>query len=92
MIDPIGNRLIVEVKAETKSGIIIVQSAAPYKKGVVLKAGEGKYTLHGEKIPMTIKVGDTVVFDNNAGKELSKKDGKEIRILFEDEVWGTENE
>ncbi len=88
MLDPIGNRVIIEtVKEETRTigGLIIPKvTNERYTSGKVIATGRGKYCSDGSMIPMSIKVGDTVTFDKAAGREY----GTSMRIMFEDEVWG----
>lgn len=58
---PLGARLIVKPEPqeeETKSGIIIADSAkTPVLKGAVVSASSD--------VPLTVKVGDTVVFNRH---------------------------
>lgn len=62
---PLGDRVLIEVKAEEKtSGGIILSEAmqvADGKIGVVVAVGNGVYTNNGAKIPMEVKVGDKVM-------------------------------
>ena len=62
---PLGDRVLIEVKAEEKtaSGIILGESMreADGKIGVVVAVGNGVYTNNGAKIPMEVSVGDKVM-------------------------------
>ena len=62
---PLGDRVLIELKAEEKtaSGIILTESAQSLdgKIGIVVAVGNGVYTNNGAKIPMEIKVGDKVM-------------------------------
>ena len=64
MAKPLGDRILIELKAEEKtaSGIILTESAQSLdgKIGTVVAVGNGVYTNNGAKIPMEIKVGDKV--------------------------------
>lgn len=60
---PLLNRIVVrkvELDAKTKSGLIL-QKADGLNYGVVLEAGPGSYDSNGKGIPMSVKVGDTVL-------------------------------
>lgn len=91
-IQPLEDRLVVEAisnTATTASGIVIPDTAGKEKpqKGKVIAVGEGKITSEGKKIPMTVKVGDTVLFRKYGPDEI-KIDGKEVLILSESDVLG----
>ena len=90
-ITPLHDRVVVKPadKNEEKqlaSGIIIpetVDKERPYK-GVVVAVGGGKYD-DGDLIPMTVKVGDTVLFSKYGYDEV-KIEGEEYYILSESSV------
>ena len=83
-IKPLADRVIIEpAAAETKtaSGIFIPDTAKEKpQKGVVVAAGNGK-----KDEPMTVKVGDTVLYGKYAGTEL-KHDGTDYLIMREDDI------
>lgn len=83
---PLADRVLVEpVAAETKtaSGIIIPDTAKEKpQEGVVVAVGEGK-----KDEPLTVKVGDRVLYGKYAGTEL-KLDGKEYLIVRESDLLG----
>lgn len=83
-IKPLSDRVLVEPKpAETKtaSGIYIPDSAKEKpQEGKVVAVGNGK-----KDHPMTVKVGDTVLYGKYAGTEL-KFDGKDYLIMREDDI------
>ena len=90
-VKPLGDRLLVkpdEKGREKKlpSGIIIPESADKEKpaQGVVIAAGNGKYD-DGKLTPMTVKVGDTILFSKYGYDEI-KIDGEEYFILAESNV------
>lgn len=60
---PLLNRIVVrkvEPEAKTKSGLIL-QKPDSLNYGVVLEAGPGSYDSNGKIVPMSVKVGDTVL-------------------------------
>lgn len=83
-VTPIGNRVVVEaVEAETKtvSGIIIPDNAKEKpQKGVVVAVGSGK-----KDEPMTVKVGDTVLYSQYGGTEM-KHEGGEYLVMQESDI------
>ena len=83
-IKPLADRVLVEPLAAEKttaSGLIIPDSAKEkQQKGTVIAVGKG---LKDE--PMTVKVGDTVLFGKYAGTELVV-DGTEYMIMRETDI------
>lgn len=83
-IKPLSDRVLIEpAAAETKtaSGIFIPDTAKEKpQKGTVVAAGKGK-----KDEPMTVKIGDTVLYGKYAGTEL-KLDGKDYLIMREDDI------
>jgi chaperonin GroES len=84
-IKPLADRVLVEAAAaETKTagGIIIPDSAKEKpQKGTVIAVGTGK-----KDEPLTVKVGDTVLYGKYAGTEL-QVDGKEYLIMKESDIY-----
>ncbi|HAB35964.1 MAG: hypothetical protein RL168_299 [Bacteroidota bacterium] len=83
-ITPLADRVIVEpAAAETKtaSGIIIPDTAQEKpQKGTVVAVGNGK-----KDEPMTVKVGDTVLYGKYAGTEF-KYEGSDYLIMRESDI------
>jgi len=83
---PLADRVLIEpAEAEkvTASGIIIPDSAKEKPlKGKVVAAGEGKVDE-----PMTVKVGDEVLFGQYSGTEI-KLDGNTYMIMRESDIYG----
>ena len=92
-ITPLGDRIVVapEKAGEEKklpSGIIIpvtVNKERP-EQGIVVAVGSGKIDA-GKLVPMTVTVGDTVLFSKYGFDEV-KIDGVEYFILTESSVLG----
>lgn len=84
-VKPLADRVLVEPMAAettTASGIIIPDTAKEKPvKGTVVAAGPGKVDE-----PMTVKVGDTVLYGKYAGTELNV-DGKEYLIMRESDIF-----
>jgi chaperonin GroES len=90
-IKPLGSRLVVEpVEREdvTASGIVLPETAKEKpQKGKVLSTGPGDRNEKGERIPLDVKKGDTVLFAKYSGTEI-KVDDKKLLILKESDVLG----
>lgn len=90
-IKPLQDRLIVkrfESEEKTASGIIIPDSAKEKPmEGEVIAVGPGRTYDNGNKMEMTVKVGDKVLFAKYAGTEI-KFDGEEYLIMREDDILG----
>ena len=86
---PLGDKILikrVEAETKTKSGIVLPDSAKEKpKRGKILAVGTGKRLDDGTVAPMTLKVGDEVIFTSYAGTEI-KLDGDEVMIMSEDDV------
>lgn len=84
-IKPLADRVVVEPSpAETKtaSGIIIPDTAKEKpQEGVIVAAGPGK-----KDEPVTVKVGDKVLYGKYAGTEL-KLNGKDYLIMRESDIF-----
>jgi chaperonin GroES len=87
---PLEDRLVVEAMDEMEkhsSGIIIPDTVSKEKpqKGKVISVGPGKFDDDGKRVPMDVKVGDTVLFTKYGPTEV-KVDGKELLILSQSDV------
>ena len=88
-LQPLGDRVLVEPVAKeevTKGGIVLPDTVKEKpQEGKVLAVGPGKMTDSGKLIPMTVKVGDVVVYAKYGGTEY-KEDVKELMILRESDI------
>ena len=90
---PLADRVVVEAapaETMTASGIYIPETAQEKpQQGVVVAAGPGKYAdLTGNLIPLSVKVGDQVLYSKYAGTEVNI-DGKEYLVMREADILGT---
>ncbi len=85
-IKPLSDRVIIEPAAaetQTASGIIIPDTAKEKPlRGKIVAAGAGK-----KDEPMTVKVGDSVLFGQYSGTEI-KIDGLTYLIMRESDIYG----
>jgi chaperonin GroES len=91
-ITPLSDHILIKpIKEEqtTKSGIVIPETAEKEQpiKGEVIAVGPGKLNDKGERIPISVKVGDTVLFKKYGPDEIKLKDesGKEVEYLIAQE-------
>ena len=88
-VKPLEDRVILKpMEAETKtSGGIIIPDNAKEKpqKGEVVAVGPGKVSDKGQKIPMTLKQGDKVLYGKYSGTEVTV-DGTDYLIVRESDV------
>jgi chaperonin GroES len=87
-IKPLGDRILVKkLEAGKKSGTIIIPDTAKEKPqtGEVLAVGTGKVDKSGNRIPLSVKKGDRVLFAKYAGDDW-KMGSDEYLFLTEDEV------
>jgi chaperonin GroES len=76
----------LEAEEKTAGGIIIPDNAKEKpQKGEVVAAGPGKIADTGEKITMTLKKGDKVLYGKYSGTEVSIE-GKDYLIIRESDV------
>ncbi len=84
MIKPLADRIVIKVIEDTEqtSGGIFIPDSAKEKpqKGEVVAVGLGKTNDKGEREPMDVKVGDTILYAKYAGTDV-KVDGAEYKIL-----------
>ncbi|MBP7900963.1 MAG: co-chaperone GroES [Gammaproteobacteria bacterium] len=86
---PLSDRVVVKRMEEEKTtagGIFIPDSAKEKPaKGEILAIGEGKRADNGSIVPMSVKVGDKVLFGKYAGQEV-KVDGEDVLVMREDDI------
>jgi len=84
-IKPLADRVLIEPAAaeeKTASGIIIPDTAKEKpQRGSVVAIGTGK-----KDEPLTVKVGDTVLYGKYAGQEITVE-GKDYMIMKESDIF-----
>lgn len=88
---PLNDRVLVkrlESEEKTAGGLYIPDTAKEKpSKGEVVAVGPGKVADDGKKIAMTVKKGDSVLFNKYAGTEI-KIDGIDHLVMREDDILG----
>ncbi|MDR9754561.1 co-chaperone GroES [Pseudomonas sp. SZMC_28357] len=87
---PLHDRVVVrrsEEEKKTAGGIVLPGSAAEKpNQGEVLAVGPGKALENGEVRPLSVKVGDKVVFGPYSGSNTVKVDGEDLLVIGESEI------
>lgn len=90
-VTPLFDRVLVKRNDEvtrTRSGLFLPESATEKPmQGTVLAVGQGKVADNGSLSPLTVKVGDQVIFGKYSGTEI-KVDGEDRLILKEEDILG----
>ena len=90
-IRPLYDRVVVKRKEEEamSAGGIVLPGSAKEKpnQGEVVAIGTGAVTDSGDIRPLTLKVGDQVVFGQYGGNAVTI-DGEELIIMSESEIYG----
>jgi chaperonin GroES len=88
---PLNDRIVLkpvapEDEKTTASGIIIPDTVSKEKpeQGTVVAVGDGRWE-DGKRVPLSVKVGDKVVFSRYGYDEV-KLDGEEYYILREENI------
>ncbi|MDP8970948.1 MAG: co-chaperone GroES [Actinomycetota bacterium] len=83
-LKPLDDRVVVqasEAEETTASGLVIPDTAKEKpQQGTVIAVGPGRVSDQGERIPLDVKEGDTVVYSKYGGTEI-KLGGEEYLIL-----------
>jgi chaperonin GroES len=88
-VKPLADRIILrplEAEQKTAGGIIIPDAAKEKpQKGEIVAVGPGKVADNGQKIEMSLKNGDKVLYGKYSGTEVSI-DGQDYLIMKESDV------
>tara|TARA_B100001996_G_scaffold287326_1_gene227564 strand:+ start:122 stop:409 length:288 start_codon:yes stop_codon:yes gene_type:complete len=91
MLKPIDARLIVKKakrEEQTASGIVLPDTVSDQNQtaqGEVVAVGPGSRSLTGELMPMSIKVGEVIIYQRFGGQEVDYQ-GQEYVVLMEKDV------
>jgi chaperonin GroES len=88
-VKPLADRIIIrplEAEAKTAGGIIIPDNAKEKpQKGEVVAVGPGKIADNGQKVVISLKAGDKVLYGKYSGTEVTIE-GEEYLIVRESDV------
>lgn len=89
-LNPLHDRVVVkriEADTQTSGGIIIPDNVAEKPdQGIVLAVGAGRRTEDGVLVPMSLAVGDQVLFGKNNGEQV-KIEGEDLLVLKETDIF-----
>ena len=89
-LKPLYDRVIVkadEAEEKTASGLILADSAKEKPtRGSVIAVGEGKFNDQGVRVPLDVKVGDTVIYSKYGATEV-KNGTEELLILRDSDIY-----
>lgn len=89
-IQPLGDRVVVKPQAaeeKTAGGLFIPDTAKEKpQRGTIVAVGPGRVE-NGNKIDMTVKEGDTVLYGKYAGTEIALGDD-DVLIMRESDILG----
>ncbi len=87
-ITPLSDRVVVKASEDTeqmRGGLYIPDTAKEKpQQGEIIAAGPGKYE-DGKLVPMSVKVGDKVLYGKYSGTEITL-DNEQVLILRESDV------
>lgn len=87
-LKPIDDRVVVElIEAESvsKGGIVIHDNAKEKsRRGMVTAVGPGRILESGDRLELTVSVGDEVLFNEYSGVEIEKG----IKVIRESDILG----
>ena len=87
---PLYDRVIVkpfEEEQKSSGGILLGSAAVKSTRGKVVAVGKGRVLDNGTFAPMSVKVGDTVVYNEGDGCKKEKLDGEDVVIISETDVF-----
>lgn len=89
-LKPLGNRVFIEPlegEQTTESGIVIPDNAEKERpqKGKVLAVGPGRFNDKGERMEVSVKEGDMVLFKKYGPDEI-EIDNKKYLVAEEDDI------
>lgn len=91
-IVPLGDRVVLkraEAEATTAGGIVLPDAAQNKpQQGEVIAIGDGHVNDKGERVPLTVKEGDKVIFSSYAGDEITVGD-EDYLLLRESDIMAT---
>ncbi len=90
-IKPLGDRVVVkslEAEAKSKGGILLPDTAKEKpQEGKIVAVGKGKILENGQTQNLEVKVGDRVLYGKYSGTEITTKEGEELLIMKEEDIF-----
>ncbi len=90
-IQPLADRIVVkplDAQEVSKGGIVLPDTAKEKpQEGKVVAVGKGKVTEEGKLKALEVRVGDRVLYGKYSGTEITTKQGDELLIMREEDVF-----
>jgi chaperonin GroES len=90
-IRPLDDRVVVkplEAQDKTTGGILLPDTAKQKpQRGRVVAVGEGKLRENNQRSPLSVAVGDEVIYGRYSGSDI-EVDGQELKIMRESDLLG----
>jgi chaperonin GroES len=94
-IRPLGDKVVVRASTaeERTAGGIVLPDAARERpqQGTVVAVGPGRMLETGDRAPVALQAGDTVIFSKYGGNEI-KLDGEELLILDQESIYAVKQD
>jgi len=88
-ITPLDDRIVVEpLEAEEKTaGGILLPDTAKQKpqRGKIIAVGKGKLRDNGDRLPLSVVVGDEVIYGRYSGNDI-EVESRELKIIREGDI------
>lgn len=92
-IRPTRDHVVVRVEivkpseCKTASGIILgTKETKPKCRGIVEAVGSGRVLNNGERLPMEVSVGDTIIFYDYVGVVVERTDDHLLLLIKENDI------
>ena len=89
-LKPLGDRVLIKpepAEQKTATGLYIASNAQEKpQRGEVVAVGACKLNDKGERMPIDVKVGDTVIYGKFGGNEV-KIDGEDYLLMRADDIY-----
>ena len=89
-IKPLHDRVVIkplDQETKTKGGIIPDTAKEKPMEGKIIAAGPGARDANGKHQPLSVKVGDKVLYGKWSGTEV-KVDGEDVVVMKESDLFG----
>ena len=88
-LKPLDDRVVVrplEAEEKTAGGIVLPDAAKEKpQRGKVIAVGPGRLLDSGERVAVSVKIGDEVLFGKYGGSDI-EVEGEEVKILRESDI------
>ena len=92
-LKPVNDKIVVKPnekneEEKTESGIILpdLVEGGELSEGTVVSVGDGMYSTTGTRIPVVVKEGNKILYQQHGGIPEYKVDGETVYIMSQNEV------